>query len=133
MAKFEVVTIQPQQAAVLRAEVPMDQLPSVFDRGIPLDPRMPGDTVEVAVGFPVSGSVTATGEVVPMELPGGRVVSGVHVGPYEALETTYAELQEWARAEGLHLAVGMWETYLSDPSAEPDPATWRTQITWPVS
>jgi AraC family transcriptional regulator len=27
----------------------------------------------------------------------------------------------------------MWEVYLSDPQTEPDPATWRTQIFWPVA
>jgi AraC family transcriptional regulator len=26
----------------------------------------------------------------------------------------------------------MWETYLSDPTVEPDPATWRTEIVWPL-
>jgi hypothetical protein len=31
------------------------------------------------------------------------------------------------------MAEGMWESYLSDPSAEPDPATWRTQLTWPLA
>lgn len=27
----------------------------------------------------------------------------------------------------------MWESYLSDPVAEPDPATWRTRIMWSVA
>jgi len=27
----------------------------------------------------------------------------------------------------------MWEYYLSDPAAEPDPATWKTLIIWPVA
>jgi hypothetical protein len=25
----------------------------------------------------------------------------------------------------------MWESYLTDPGAEPDPETWRTLISWP--
>ena len=151
MTEFEVVTLEPQSAAVVRAEVPMSELTGVFDRGFHLVahavqeqglelaappfgyyPRMPGETVAVAVGFPVSGEFHATGEVEPMELPGGRVIRGVHVGSYDELERTYGELTEWARAQGLELDEGMWETYLSDPSAEPDPATWRTEVTWPV-
>ena len=48
------------------------------------------------------------------------------------LEETYGELMAWAQSEGLDLAGAMWESYLSDPSAEPDPETWQTAVTWPV-
>lgn len=94
---------------------------------------MPGETVAVVVGFPVSAPVEPDGEVSGFELPGGRVITGVHIGPYETLESTYRELTEWASAEGLQLAGHMWESYLTDPSAEPDPANWQTLITWPVT
>jgi effector-binding domain-containing protein len=152
MTMFTVTTIDPQPAAVVRAEVPMDELRAVFDRGFhqvmqvvqaqgvaiagpPFGfyPRMPTDTVEVAVGFPVSAPVTDDGDVTSFELPGGRVVTGVHVGPYDGLATTYGELTEWAAAEGHALADHMWESYLTDPAAEPDPAGWQTRITWPLA
>lgn len=152
MPTFSVETIDPQPAAVVRAEVPMQELRAVFDRGFhavmrvaeaqgvtvsgpPFGfyPRMPTDTVEVVVGFPVSADVTPDGDVGPFELPGGRVITGIHVGPYEGLEATYRELTEWAAAEGHTLADHMWESYLSDPLAEPDPATWQTRITWPMA
>ncbi len=73
MTTFTVTTTDRQPAAVMRAEVPMEGLRNVFDRGFGevvrvaeaqglaitgppfgLYPRMPTDTVEVAVGFPVS-------------------------------------------------------------------------------
>jgi effector-binding domain-containing protein len=152
MTTFTVETIEPQTAAAIRAEVPMAELREVFDRGFhevvqaaeaqgvaitgpPFGfyPRMPGDTVQAVVGFPVAGAITADGEVKPFELPGGRVVSGTHVGPYETLAQTYEQLMAWTEAEGLTLAEGMWECYLSDPSAEPDPSTWRTLILWPLA
>jgi effector-binding domain-containing protein len=148
---FEVVEVAPIAAAAVQAEVPMSELRGFFDRGFGMVieaitkqglrpagppfgfyPSMPGETVAVAVGFPVSGTFVADGEVVPFELPGGRVIRGVHVGPYEDLQRTYGELLAFAGAQGLELATGMWETYLSDPSAEPDPSTWRTEVTWPV-
>jgi effector-binding domain-containing protein len=149
---FSVEEIEPQAAAAVRAEVPMAEIRDVFDRAFPavvqalaaqgiepvgapfgFYPRMPGETVAVVVGFPTAGPVVAHGEVEPFELPGGRVVTGTHVGPYEGLEQTYGELVAWAQEQGLTLAEGMWESYLSDPSAEPDPATWRTQLTWPLA
>lgn len=152
MTTFTVETIDPQLAAAVRAEVPLEEIRGVFDRGFgqvmhvaeaqgvaiagpPFGfyPRMPSDTVEVAVGFPVAVAVTPDGEVNPFELPGGRVVTGIHVGPYESLEASYRELMDWAAAAGHSLAEHMWESYLTDPSSQPDPATWQTKITWPLA
>ena len=152
MTTFTVKTIEAQPAAAIRAEVPMAELRNVFDRGFhavmqavtaqgvaitgpPFGfyPRMPGDTVAVVVGFPLAGPITAGDGVEPFTLPGGRVVTGTHVGPYETLGQTYEQLMAWTRAEGLTLAEGMWESYLSDPRSEPDPTTWRTLIVWPLA
>lgn len=149
---FTVKTIEAQSAAAIRAEVPMAELRNVFDRGFhavmeavqaqgaaitgpPFGfyPRMPGETIAVIVGFPVAGPIEQRGEVEPFQLPGGRVVTGTHIGPYESLAETYEQLMAWTRAEGLTLAEGMWESYLSDPSVEPDPNTWRTLIVWPLA
>lgn len=152
MTTFSVQTVDPQPAMVVRAEVHMDELRGVFDRGFAavmrvaqaqeltvagppfgFYPRMPTDTVDVMVGFPVTASGGADGDVTPFELPGGRVVTGIHVGPFEGLERTYRELSEWAAAEGHALADHVWESYLTNPEAEPDPATWQTSITWPLA
>jgi effector-binding domain-containing protein len=149
---FTVEMLDEQPAAVVRGTVPTDELPALFDRAFPevvrvveaqglslagppfgYYPRMPGATVDVAAGFPVSAPVRAEGEVSPLTLPGGRAITGVHVGSYESMEATYRELTEWAAAEHLQLAEHMWESYLTDPSAEPDPASWRTLITWPIT
>jgi effector-binding domain-containing protein len=69
--------------------------------------------------------------VTPFELPGGRVVTGIHVGPYESLEVSYRELAGWAATRGHALAGPMWESYLTDPRTDPEPATRQTRITWP--
>jgi effector-binding domain-containing protein len=95
--------------------------------------RLPDETVEVSVGFPTVGELHPAGDVAPLSLPAGRAVVATHVGPYEDLERTYGELVAWAQAQGIEPAVGMWEQYLSDPSAEPDPSTWRTLIVWPLA
>ncbi len=124
MTTFTVKDQARQSAAAIRAEVPMAELRSVFDRafgavmaavgkqgvsitGPPFGfyPRMPTETVEVVVGFPVSGPVTPDGEVVPFELPGGPAISGVHVGPYERLEQCYSDLEAWAPRVGERAAM----------------------------
>jgi effector-binding domain-containing protein len=151
MARFAVRNLETQRAAVVRAEVPMNELPEFFgrafhqvmkaveDQGLTVTgppfgfyPKMPGATIEVAAGFPVSAEVRPDGEVAALDLPGGRAIVGVHVGPFETLAQSYQELAEWAASQGLELAGAMWESYLTDPAAEPDPAKWQTLITWPV-
>lgn len=151
MSVPELVEMGPQPAAVVRASVAFSDLPAFFGRafgavaaaaagqGVELAgepfgfyPGMPTDVVEVAAGFPVSGTVEPSGDVVPMELPGGRAVTTVHVGPYDSMDKTYSQVRTWMAAQGLTPADHVWEVYLSDPSTEPDPSTWRTRIVWPV-
>jgi effector-binding domain-containing protein len=152
VTEYELRELPPQTTAVIRARLPMAELPGLFERafrevwalleaqgieatGPPFGfyPSMPGETVEVEAGFPVGRRIEPAGNVVPSGLRGGRVVKALHVGPYEALAETYEALQRWMGEQGLEPAGGPWECYLSDPSREPDPATWRTQIFWPVA
>jgi effector-binding domain-containing protein len=157
----EMVELEPQEAIAVRGDVALADLPAFFERafhdaaqaaatagaeivGPPFGfyPETPTATVAVEAGFPVSarssGSAGSAGSEAGdgthrLVLPGGRAVQATHVGPYETLEQTYDELQSWMAERGLEPSAGMWESYLSDPQAEPDPATWRTIITWPVA
>jgi effector-binding domain-containing protein len=76
-------------------------------------------------------------------LPAGRYVTLRHTGPYDGLIASNADLQDWAEARGItfdsrdtdhgeawHSRV---EHYLTDPSAEPDPAKWQVDIAYLVS
>jgi DNA gyrase inhibitor GyrI len=94
--------------------------------------------VELAV--PVSEPVPASGRIQPGTLPGGRYAILRHAGPYDGLVAANAALQRWADARGL--AFDTWETsdgkawrcraehYLTDPSAEPDPAKWEVDVAY---
>lgn len=147
----EIVELAAQEAIAVRGEVAMAELADVFGRafaeaaraaaaagveivGPPFGyyPEAPTDVVVVEAGFPVSARVEPDGDAHPMVLPGGRAVQALHVGPYDTMEQTYGALRSWMAAHGLHPANAMWESYLSDPEAEPDPATWRTRIVWPL-
>lgn len=83
-------------------------------------------------GFPVGPGAAGEGRVAASTLPGGRVVTGMHVGPYDTLHETYAAMTAWMQERGLKPASRMWETYLSDPAVEKDPARWMTRMFWPV-
>ncbi|HYO20461.1 MAG TPA: hypothetical protein VES02_17550, partial [Dermatophilaceae bacterium] len=49
------------------------------------------------------------------------------IGPWPS----YGALTAWMRDRGVEPNGDMWEVYLSDPVAEPDPSTWRTEIYTP--
>lgn len=155
-SSIEIVTLDPQAALTIHGDVAPDDLPAFFGRaftggpgaaaaagvelvGPPfgLYPSMAGETVEVEAGFPVSATVGSTaveGEAVhDLLLPGGEIAQALHTGPYDAVGETYAALETWMREQGLAPAGPPWESYLSDPEAEPDPQQWRTLVCWPVA
>ena len=91
-----------------------------------------GLVVELAV--PVDLEVAGDGRIRVGVLPAGRYVTLLHVGPYDGLVEANATLQRWAAEHGLRWAMdgaawrGRGERYLTDPSQQPDPAQWRTEI-----
>lgn len=152
MTEIKLVDRTEQATAGIRATVPMSELTEFFGRAFaetmrvlraqgvqPSGPPfgkyygMPTDIVDVEAGFPVAAAVTAAGEVIPGSLPAGRVVEALHVGPYDTMTETYALIEQCLAARGLKTGDVMWETYLSDPETEPDPAGWRTLITCPLA
>jgi effector-binding domain-containing protein len=86
---------------------------------------------------------TGTERIRPGVLPGGRYVVLRHIGPYDGrdgLIPANAALQQWAQDHGLEFDMkdtpegsawaSRFEQYLTDPSAEPDPASWETDVAY---
>lgn len=151
MVDIEIVERAEQQTACVRESVPMDAVSAFFARafhdtlatmqaqgiqptGAPFAKYygVPTTVVDVEAGFPVAHKITPGGGIMAGTLPRGRVVEATHIGPYENLHQTYAEMARYFETAGLTPGAVMWESYLSDPEREPDSATWRTQICWPV-
>ena len=89
-------------------------------------------TVDVEAGFPTVDGFIASDDVVEGELPGGKTITGIHLGPYDTRRDTYALVSGWAIAHGLQPTGDMWEVYLTDPEREPDPGRWRVGVFLPV-
>jgi len=94
---------------------------------------MPGESVDVEAGFPISGNFHGTGEVASGTLPDTDAFEAIHSGPYDTLGTTYDAIRQRMEEDGATPAGMMWEYYLSDPEKQPDPATWQTRVVWPVA
>jgi effector-binding domain-containing protein len=96
--------------------------------------------LEIELGVPVASVVTESGRVRPGVLPAGRYVMLRHIGPYDGLIASNAALLAWAQQQGI--ALDTWDTdrgeawrgraehYLTDPSAEPDPGKWETDVAY---
>ena len=98
---------------------------------------MPTDVVDVEAGFPLASPFTNAGgeatTVIAGTLPAGQAYEALHIGSYESLQHTYGAIMERMREDGVSPGEAMWEYYLSDPGAEPDPAKWQTLVVWPVA
>ena len=76
-------------------------------------------------------------------LPAGSYLVLRHTGPYDGLVASNAALQEWAADHGVRFDTqetdqgsawgGRVEHYVTDPSQEPDPAKWETDVAYLTS
>ena len=103
---------------------------------------MAGD-LRIEMAVPVAAPVTVSGRIQPGILPGGRYVVLRHTGPYDGLIASNAALQKWAQEQGIQFDTwdtaqgsawrGRAEHYLTDPSQEPDPAKWETDVAYLIA
>jgi len=149
---FKLVQLAPQPALAIReklsfAEIP-GKMPGIFDEiyrsitkhnitivGAPFAFYHSWDDkeTEMEVGFPVAPGSAGEGRIRPTTLPGGRVVTGTHIGPYDKLVDSYNAMTAWMKERGYEPAKSMWETYMTDPDVEKDQAKHVTEMFWPVA
>jgi effector-binding domain-containing protein len=89
------------------------------------------DEFEVEAGFPIASADDGEGEVVSLTLPGGMAAMTTHIGPYDQMKPAYEAIYTWITEHHASPEGPAWEVYYTDPSAEPDPKTWRTEIYQP--
>lgn len=56
----------------------------------------------------------------------------VHKGSYSTLGETYGEIEKWMQENGYELAGAPYEIYSKTGYQNPDPATWETEVYFPV-
>lgn len=72
------------------------------------------------------------GRVRPVDLPAAELAVVVHSGPHDDIDVTYGRLGAWVVDHALAVDGPVHETYVVGPRDDPDPASWRTEIGWPV-
>jgi effector-binding domain-containing protein len=153
----EIITRTEQPYAAVRAQVTMTELGGlgarlgeVFGwlgaRGItPAGPPFfrynvidMARLLEVEAGVPIAVPVAGDDQVLTGVLPAGRYATATHIGHPSELIGAVKDLLDWASAENLTWdaapseAGERWgcrlETYLTDPSEEPDMGKWATEL-----
>ena len=87
---------------------------------------------DMECGFPVGAPVEGEGQIKASKLPGGKVATAMHIGPYETLVETYEAMQSWTKEKGYQVEDDMWEAYLTNPCEVPDKSKWMTEIFLPI-
>ncbi len=87
---------------------------------------------DMECGFPINVPVEGEGRIKRSKLPGGQVITAMHIGSYETLAETYEVVMSWIKENGYQVEENMWETYLTNPAEEPDKSKWMTKIFLPI-
>jgi len=88
-------------------------------------PLRRGDPMDADFGVEVVREFPPSGEVKPVNTPGGEVAAATHVGPYDQLGRTHDAIHAWAAAEHRAFAGQSWEIY---GDWNDDPAKVETTI-----
>jgi effector-binding domain-containing protein len=96
--------------------------------------------LEIEFGVPVGAQVAESGRIQPGVLPEGSYAVLPYAGSYDGLFAAHTAVQDWAREHGITIdseetdKALAWrcrlEQYLTDPSSEPDPDKWLTDIAY---
>ena len=125
-----IVTVERQQTAVIKAESPFDRIPQVqqtaratlasllpslgagpIGAAVTRWTRPTGSVLPMEIGVIVGKAFASAGEVVCSELPAGRAVHYSMKGGFENLPRAWETLFHWLQAEKLTPAGINWEIY----------------------
>ena len=154
MTEVSIRTLSEQPTLVVLGKIAVEDMPRFFSKayhavaaraaeigaeiaGLPFGRYRPLDCesheFEVEAGFPVAGMLSGAGEVEVSVLPAGPAAVAWHIGPYESMVVTYDAVTSFLNEQHAEPMGPPWEVYHSDPSDEPDPAKWRTEIVQPFA
>jgi effector-binding domain-containing protein len=85
--------------------------------------------IKMRIGFPVYEEVKSQGRVEYFIRPSGSAAKAISIGPYEKLGEAHEEMANYFIDFDLTYSdKPVWEEYITDPSTEPDPQKWQTNI-----
>jgi effector-binding domain-containing protein len=89
--------------------------------------------IDMEACIPVNRVLPGKGDIKLRELPGGLMVSTLHMGPYHEVAGAYQALDLWVKENGYNYAGPAREVYLVNLDMVEDEADLRTEIIFPIS
>ncbi len=142
---IQLIKVEPIVTAVIRSQVPLEELPRfipaacgevwTFIRSAAL-PRPGRHTAlyldsrgSVEVGAEVAEPFSGNDRVQCSKLPGGRVVTTTHFGPYHRVSEAHTAIRTWCTGHGHSCSGISWEIYGHwDQSWNKDSSKIRTDV-----
>ena len=90
------------------------------------------DKVELEPGFPISRPGVNSGGIIAKTIAPMRVIRVDYHGAYENIPDVYTFIKEFTARKMFTVTGPPWESYVTDPGAEPDTSKWLTQIFHPI-
>ena len=87
---------------------------------------------EVAVAVPVPVGTAGKDAIESVILPGGKMVSAMHIGPYDKLKESWGAIDSWVKKNEYIMSGAGREIYIVGPGQVSDPAEYRTELLWPI-
>jgi len=147
---IEVKELEAQPALCLHTRTSVDKLPQAIGEGYqkigalmgelgecPADvpytaySNMDMNDLAIEMGFPTSKALEGKGEIVPGQMPEGRVVVSMYKGSYSGMEAVYNEIFAWMGERKLEPRGKFYEFYYNSPGEVPDDEL-LTRIVIPV-
>jgi AraC family transcriptional regulator len=89
--------------------------------------------IDIELGIPVADStIKGNAKVQLHKINKGKVITALHIGPYERLPETYFSINEWIKKNNKYPIGPPWEVYITDPANEPNPEKWKTAVFFPI-
>jgi effector-binding domain-containing protein len=85
---------------------------------------------KLEAGLPVAKMPKATGKVHGVELPGGRALKTVHLGPQDTAKQAFSALGNEIRNRKLEKSGAHWVVFVSDPSVKKEEQ--QTEVYFPI-
>ncbi|MXY52433.1 MAG: GyrI-like domain-containing protein [Gammaproteobacteria bacterium] len=82
--------------------------------------HMDGTHCQLAAGMPVASALAGSDDIEAHELPAGRALTALHVGPYEGVGAVWQQVWARAREMGSEAQFGGWDVYANDPGEVPE-------------
>jgi effector-binding domain-containing protein len=93
--------------------------------------NMDMQNLDIEIGFPVASQLPGKGEIAGNEIPGGKALTCLHVGPYDKSPAAYEAMQQWLQTNACEATGVAYEFYLNDPMVTA-PEALQTQIMFPL-